>query len=215
MITGPKAHRADHLERAVPVPAAAVGRAIESENSEPLRRDFAQNAAPRRRGRLGLPWLEAMMPAARAQSQAPRNPVRMAMLYMPNGVNMAHWYPEGRRPRLRALHDARAAGRPEGSDPRAEQSLERGRQGRRRPLRQRGCDAHLRDHQEDARRRHRERHVGGPGGRATAGRPHAAALDRARRGAGSGRGGPGRRVHADLRVAHLLGQPDHAAGRAR
>jgi hypothetical protein len=45
---------------------------------------------------LGLPWLEAMMPySARAQSRAPRNPVRMAMLYMPNGVNTAHWYPEG------------------------------------------------------------------------------------------------------------------------
>jgi len=44
---------------------------------------------------LGLPWLEAMMPAARAQSSAPRNPVRMAMLYMPNGVNTAHWYPKG------------------------------------------------------------------------------------------------------------------------
>ena len=45
---------------------------------------------------LGLPWLEAMMPSsARAQSQAPRNPVRMAVLYMPNGVNIAHWYPEG------------------------------------------------------------------------------------------------------------------------
>src|SRR5437764_10213451 len=45
---------------------------------------------------LGLPWLEAMMPrAARAASQAPKNPVRLAMLYMPNGVNTAHWYPEG------------------------------------------------------------------------------------------------------------------------
>ncbi len=45
---------------------------------------------------LGLPWLEAMMPsAARAQSQAVKNPVRMAVLYMPNGVNIAHWYPKG------------------------------------------------------------------------------------------------------------------------
>ena len=45
---------------------------------------------------LGLPWLEAMMPrAARGASQAPKNPVRMAMLYMPNGVNVAHWSPEG------------------------------------------------------------------------------------------------------------------------
>jgi Protein of unknown function (DUF1552) len=44
---------------------------------------------------LGLPWLEAMIPASRAQSGAQRNPVRMAMLYMPNGVNTAHWYPKG------------------------------------------------------------------------------------------------------------------------
>ena len=45
---------------------------------------------------LGLPWLEAMMPStARAQSQAVKNPVRMAVLYMPNGVNTAHWYPKG------------------------------------------------------------------------------------------------------------------------
>jgi hypothetical protein len=33
--------------------------------------------------------------AARAQSPAPRNSVRMAVLYMPNGVNTAHWYPDG------------------------------------------------------------------------------------------------------------------------
>jgi hypothetical protein len=44
---------------------------------------------------LGLPWLEAMMPAARAQTGGQRNPVRMAMLYMPNGVNTSHWYPKG------------------------------------------------------------------------------------------------------------------------
>jgi hypothetical protein len=37
-----------------------------------------------------------MMPSsALAQSTAPKNPVRMAMLYMPNGVNIAHWYPQG------------------------------------------------------------------------------------------------------------------------
>lgn len=45
---------------------------------------------------LGLPWLEAMMPSrALADSQAPKNPIRMAMLYMPNGVNVDHWYPKG------------------------------------------------------------------------------------------------------------------------
>ncbi len=45
---------------------------------------------------LGLPWLEAMTPSPlRAQSPASKPPVRMAMLYMPNGVNVSHWYPRG------------------------------------------------------------------------------------------------------------------------
>ncbi len=45
---------------------------------------------------LSLPWLEAMMPSsARAASTVPASPVRMAMLYMPNGVNTAHWRPNG------------------------------------------------------------------------------------------------------------------------
>jgi hypothetical protein len=45
---------------------------------------------------LGLPWLEAMMPtSALAQSKTLKSPVRMAALYMPNGVNVAHWYPTG------------------------------------------------------------------------------------------------------------------------
>ena len=41
---------------------------------------------------LGLPWLEAM---ARAQTGAIKNPVRMAFLFFPNGVNVQHWYPKG------------------------------------------------------------------------------------------------------------------------
>ena len=41
---------------------------------------------------LGLPWLEAMMPAA---TNAPALPKRMAFLYMPNGVNVNAWAPEG------------------------------------------------------------------------------------------------------------------------
>jgi hypothetical protein len=45
---------------------------------------------------LGLPWLEAMMPRrALAASAAAKPPVRMAMLYMPNGVNTTAWYPQG------------------------------------------------------------------------------------------------------------------------
>lgn len=45
---------------------------------------------------LALPWLEAMAPTtALASSQLPKPPVRMAVLYLPNGVNTAAWYPEG------------------------------------------------------------------------------------------------------------------------
>jgi hypothetical protein len=44
---------------------------------------------------LALPWLEAMMPAATGSSAAPAIPVRMAFLYMPNGVNTKAWAPEG------------------------------------------------------------------------------------------------------------------------
>jgi hypothetical protein len=40
---------------------------------------------------LGLPWLEAM-----ASTTSPKPPVRMAMLYMPNGVNPHAWTPEGK-----------------------------------------------------------------------------------------------------------------------
>ncbi len=42
---------------------------------------------------LGLPWLEAMTPKARASAARP--PVRMAFLYMPNGVRDDMWTPEG------------------------------------------------------------------------------------------------------------------------
>ena len=45
---------------------------------------------------LGLPWLEAMAPAsARAAKRAPA-PVRMAALYMPNGVHPGMWTPDGK-----------------------------------------------------------------------------------------------------------------------
>jgi hypothetical protein len=47
---------------------------------------------------LGLPWLEAMVPSALAQSRPAdaKGPVRMAVLYMANGVNVKHWTPEGK-----------------------------------------------------------------------------------------------------------------------
>ena len=45
---------------------------------------------------LGIPWLEAMAPSAIASSTgASTDPVRMAVLYMPNGVNTKTWTPEG------------------------------------------------------------------------------------------------------------------------
>jgi hypothetical protein len=42
---------------------------------------------------LGLPWLEAMIPARAAAASKP--PVRLAALYMPNGVREDKWTPEG------------------------------------------------------------------------------------------------------------------------
>jgi len=45
---------------------------------------------------LGLPWLEAMIPSSvLAASSAPKSPVRLAVLYMPNGVNVEAWNPQG------------------------------------------------------------------------------------------------------------------------
>jgi uncharacterized protein DUF1552 len=45
---------------------------------------------------LALPWLEAMRPARLLMaSESSRPPVRMAVLYMPNGVNGDKWTPEG------------------------------------------------------------------------------------------------------------------------
>jgi hypothetical protein len=45
---------------------------------------------------LALPWLEAMLPTRRvAAAEAPKSPVRMAALYMPNGVNGDKWTPTG------------------------------------------------------------------------------------------------------------------------
>jgi hypothetical protein len=43
---------------------------------------------------LSLPLLEAMMPRTVAAG-SPARPVRMAVLYMPNGVHPGHWSPQG------------------------------------------------------------------------------------------------------------------------
>lgn len=43
---------------------------------------------------LTLPWLEAMMPRkVLAASAVAKPPVRLGFLYIPNGVNVDHWYP--------------------------------------------------------------------------------------------------------------------------
>src|SRR5215510_10327226 len=44
---------------------------------------------------LGLPWLEAMLPRTASAAQDTKHPVRMATLYVPNGVNVSQWYPKG------------------------------------------------------------------------------------------------------------------------
>ena len=60
---------------------------------------------------VALPFLDAMTPAlARAQSR--KAPVRMAFVYVPNGIDMRHWNPRtrGRSPicRRRWLHSRRS-----------------------------------------------------------------------------------------------------------
>jgi len=59
---------------------------------------------------VALPWLEAMTPAAplianvaRANQATGSAPVRMAFLYVPNGMHMNHWKPSGPDPRNYAL----------------------------------------------------------------------------------------------------------------
>ena len=55
---------------------------------------------------VALPWLEAMTPAAplianvaRAGEATNSAPVRMAFMYVPNGMNMSHWKPSGPDPK--------------------------------------------------------------------------------------------------------------------
>lgn len=63
---------------------------------------------------LGLPWLEAMSPTtALASTPHVKAPVRLAALYMPNGVNISLWFPQGKgrdfqlTPTLEPLADVR------------------------------------------------------------------------------------------------------------
>lgn len=44
---------------------------------------------------IALPWLEAMVPRnVLAASNTGKHPVRMAFLYVPNGMQMEHWTPQ-------------------------------------------------------------------------------------------------------------------------
>lgn len=43
---------------------------------------------------VALPWLEAMMPARASAAAAANKPLRMAFIYIPNGVIMEGWTPE-------------------------------------------------------------------------------------------------------------------------
>ena len=68
---------------------------------------------------MALPWLEAMAPAAprRGPAGAAAVPNRMAFLYVPNGIHMADWTPDGGGRRLRAARtsssrSSRVQGRP-------------------------------------------------------------------------------------------------------
>lgn len=62
----------------------------------PRNRTISRRAALRGAGvALGLPWLEAMASASVGGSKQANAPVRLAVLYMPNGVNTAAWMPQG------------------------------------------------------------------------------------------------------------------------
>ena len=63
----------------------------------PRKRTISRRAALRGAGvALGLPWLEAMTPAAVGATTQAKAPVRLAVLYMANGVNTGSWTPTGK-----------------------------------------------------------------------------------------------------------------------
>ena len=41
-----------------------------------------------------LPWLEAMMPRTAVGAAAAKAPLRLAFLYVPNGMHMPDWTPD-------------------------------------------------------------------------------------------------------------------------
>src|SRR5689334_19439630 len=63
----------------------------------PRKRTISRRTALRGAGvALGLPWLEAMTPIVRGATKEAKAPVRLAVLYMANGVNTHTWTPEGK-----------------------------------------------------------------------------------------------------------------------
>ncbi|TWT29523.1 DUF1552 domain-containing protein [Blastopirellula retiformator] len=63
---------------------------------------------------MALPWLDQMAPVANAAAATGKPPVRMAFLYVPNGVNVEKWRPQGEgadwqlSPTLSALKDVKS-----------------------------------------------------------------------------------------------------------
>ena len=88
---------------------------------------------------LGLPWLEAMVPSALADSQAARRQIPRPHGRAVHGQRRQHLAvePRGRRQGLPSFSHAPAAAGSEGSSAGRQQSLERGGEHRRRALRQR------------------------------------------------------------------------------
>ena len=155
---------------------------------------------------LALPWLEAMA------ATTPKSPVRMAVLYMPNGVNTTAWIPEGSgrnftlSPTLEPLQDLK-------DDVVVVSNLWNAEYQRRRwPLRQGSRDPHLPDDQEDSRRRSQQRHFDGSGGGAARRRSDPAPVARTGNLARRHRYRRRRRIHAHLRLAHRLEQSVDSAG---
>ena len=76
---------------------------------------ITRKALPRRtflRGHgtaVALPFLDAMMPALRQRSCTRKTPVRMAFVYVPNGIDMRHWNPDYEGELARTAADPEAA----------------------------------------------------------------------------------------------------------
>src|SRR5262249_42086331 len=92
----PRVDPGNRPQRAVSLPGGYNGRQGRAEVDPMIFRNAPLSRRTMLRGAgasLALPWLEAMMPSgARAATRAP---VRMAILYMPNGVREDMWTPEG------------------------------------------------------------------------------------------------------------------------